>query len=145
MARRRIWRNGTAPRWSAIWARRARGEGCSFFPLPQGERDVIALRQLGHQLHEFLRRPGAGGTGVHVALHAERHRELDHVVAVRRLDHDDEIGVAGGHIDLLDLDAHFFARSRAACARLGASLIPRMPWSVKFNDKMNIMMVLPGA
>src|SRR4029077_2273280 len=37
----------------------------------------------------------------------------------------------------------FFAISRAAFARLGPSLILRIPWSVKFSDKMNNMVMLP--
>jgi hypothetical protein len=48
--------------------------------------DAALLWQLRHQLHKIVHRSGARGLGVQVALYAERHDELEHIVAVGRLD-----------------------------------------------------------
>jgi hypothetical protein len=61
---------------------------------------------------------------MHVALTAERQRELGDVVAVRRFDDDQEVGVAGGEVDLLDIDADFLGELARRLRALGGILDP---------------------
>src|SRR5262249_28949028 len=82
------------------------------------------LWQFEHQLVKFFPGPGAGGAGAPVALHAERHRELGYVVAVRRFDHDDEVGFAGSQIDLHDLDADLLREVARHLRTLGSIFDP---------------------
>jgi hypothetical protein len=63
------------------------------------------LWKLGHQLLKFGLGPGPGGAGPHITLRTDRHRELGDVVTAGRLDNDQEVALAGGEIDLLDLNA----------------------------------------
>ena len=44
---------------------------------------------------------------------------------------------------LLDLDPQLCRRDRGGLTRLGASLIVRMPWSVKFSDTMDVGINFP--
>src|SRR5665811_4773 len=65
--------------------------------------------QFGNYLQVFLRRPCAGGASAHIAQRAERQRKFGNVVAVRRIDENNEIAVAAGEIKMFDLDAHLLS------------------------------------
>src|SRR5262245_21636697 len=78
--------------------------------------------QLGYQLLELGLRPGAGGAGPDVSLRAEGERVFRHVVAVGRVDDDEEIVVAGGEIDLLDLDPQLLGELAGGLRPLGSLL-----------------------
>ena len=56
----------------------------------------------------------------------KRQREFGGVVAVRRVDEEDEIAVAGGQINLLDLDADLLGPVRERLARAWRILDPRL-------------------
>src|SRR4029453_16220242 len=76
--------------------------------------DIIkTLGKIGYQFDHFLFGPGAARTGAHVSQGTERKRELCDVVAVRSLQEDEQVPVAGGEINVLDGYAGFlrdFAR-----------------------------------
>src|SRR5262245_8621482 len=78
--------------------------------------------QLGYQLLELGLRPGAGGAGPHVSLRAQRERVFRHVVAIGSVDDDEEIVVAGGEIDLLDLDPQLLGELAGRLRPLGSVL-----------------------
>ena len=63
--------------------------------------------QLGNQLEIFGLAPGSGGARPHVAPRAEGEHEFSDVVPVRGIHDDDKIALAGGQINLLDLDPQF--------------------------------------
>src|SRR5262245_4643810 len=102
------------------------GSACrtSHLPIRRNKKaDRLArLRQLGYQLLELRLRPGAGGTGAHVALRTERERVFRHVVAVGSIDDDEQIVVAGGEIDLLDLDPQLLSELAGRLRSLGSVL-----------------------
>src|SRR5262245_14659722 len=89
----------------------------------KGDRSARS-RQLGYQLLELGLRPGASGAGAHVSLRAQRERVFRHVVAVGSVDDDEEIVVAGGEIDLLDLDPQLLGEF-AGCLRPLGSVLDR--------------------
>src|SRR5262245_29416531 len=93
-------------------------------PIRRNKKDepLARLRQLGYQLLELRLRPGAGGAGPHVALRAERERVFRHVVAVGSIDNDQQIVVAGGEIDLLDLDPQLLGELAGGLRPLGSVL-----------------------
>src|SRR5215831_9950257 len=80
------------------------------------------LRQLGYQLLKFGLRPNAGSAGPHAPLRAERECEFRRVVAVRSIDDDQEIALAGREVDLLDLNSHFLGQVLSGFGALGSIL-----------------------
>jgi hypothetical protein len=54
-----------------------------------------------------------------VALHAKCQRELSHVVAVGRFDHDNKVRIARSQLDLFDLNANFLREIACRLRTLG--------------------------
>src|SRR5262249_4417019 len=71
---------------------------------------------------KFGLRPNAGSGGPHVPLRAERECEFRRVVAVRSIDDDQEIALAGREVDLLDLNSHFLGQVLSGFGALGSIL-----------------------
>src|SRR6476646_8465562 len=83
---------------------------------------AVPLWKLGYQFLHFGLRPGSDRARTHVSLRTERKRELGDVVPVRSVDNDQEIVVAGGHIDLLDFNSHFLGQIASGLGALGSIL-----------------------
>jgi len=62
------------------------------------------------------------------------------VIAERCFGDDKNVMLAGGEIDLLDLDSDFLGELFRRFAALGASLTLRIPWSVQLMVNMNVAM-----
>src|SRR5262244_390323 len=71
---------------------------------------------------KFGLRPNAGSAGPHASFRAERECEFRRVVAVRSIDDDQEIALAGREVDLLDLNSHFLGQILSGFGALGSIL-----------------------
>src|SRR5215813_8386593 len=80
------------------------------------------LWQLRYELLKFGLRPNASGAGAHAPLRAQRKREFGDVVAVGRIEDDQQIAVARRKIDLLDLNSHFLGQILSGFGSLGSIL-----------------------
>ena len=87
----------------------------------------VVLWKLRYELLKFRLRPRPGGGGANVPQRTNCKREFCNVVAACSFNDEEQIVLTGREVDLLDIDAQFFASSFAAWLRLGASLTPRIP------------------
>jgi hypothetical protein len=85
-------------------------------------RNPKLLRKLGYQLGPFGLGPSSGGAGAHVSERTERKREFGDMVPERRFGDDKDIVLAGGEINLLDLDPDFLGEFFCRFAALGSVL-----------------------
>src|SRR6478672_3302949 len=107
-------------RFTARYARQRRGEAGGRSP-PSSDL-TRPLRQLRYQLLEVGLRPNASGAGTHVSLRADRKREFGDVVAVGRVENDQEIAVARGQIHLFDVNSDFLREFLRGFGALGGLL-----------------------
>ena len=80
------------------------------------------LRQLGNQLVHLGLGPGVDGAASHTALRSEHHCKLGDVIPIRSIDDRNDIVLAGGEVDFLDLDSYLLGKLTRGLSALGSSL-----------------------
>src|SRR6516165_325863 len=91
-------------------------------PVASEASDSALLWKLRYELLKFALRPRSGSGRANISQRTKRKREFGNILAMSGVDNEEQIVLAGGEIDLLDIDAQFLCKRFCGLTALGSVL-----------------------